>query len=55
MQQPKNKHPVATTDDDPDDEDADDEDQEDDYMPLISRETVEGCLVGIIEHVQEYT
>jgi len=42
-------------DEDEDDEDEDDEDQEDDYMPFISRETVDGDLVRIIGHLEEYT
>jgi len=31
------------------------EDQEDDYMPYISRETVDGYLVSSIGHLEEYT
>jgi TATA-binding protein-associated factor Taf7 len=57
-QQPKDKQPVVETDeddDDEDDEDEDEEDQEDDYMPYISRETVDGYLVSIIGHLEEYT
>jgi hypothetical protein len=47
-QQPKDKQPVVETDED-------EEDQEDDYMPYISRETVDGYLVSIIGHLEEYT
>ena len=36
------------------DEDEDDEDQEDDHMPFISQETVDGYLVSIIGHLEEY-
>jgi hypothetical protein len=57
-QQPKDKQPVVETDeddDDEDDEDEDEEDQEDDYIPDISRETVDGYLVSIIGHLEEYT
>jgi hypothetical protein len=62
-QQPKDTQPVVETDedqddkdeDDEDDEDLDQEDQEDDYMPYISRETVDGYLVSIIGHLEEYT
>jgi hypothetical protein len=64
-QQPKDKQPVVETDEDEDDkddddkddedEDEDEEDQEDDYMPYISRETVDGYLVSIIGYLEEYT
>jgi hypothetical protein len=62
-EQPKNKQPVVETDEDEDDkdednednEDEDEEDQVDDYMPYISRETVDGYLVSIIGHLDEYT
>jgi hypothetical protein len=57
-QQPKNKQPVVKTDEDEDDQDdknEDDEDQENDYIPHISRETVDGYLVSIIWHLEEYT
>jgi len=46
---------VVKTDEDMDDKDENDEDQEDDYMPYISRETVDGYLVSIIGHLEEYT
>jgi len=45
------KQPVVETDmdeDDKDDKDEDEEDQEDDYMPYISRESVDRYLVSII-------
>jgi len=54
-QQPKDKQPVEETEEDEDDEDEDHEDQEDDYIPYISRETVDGFLVSIIGHLEEYT
>jgi hypothetical protein len=41
--------------DDEDDEDEDEEDQEDNLMPYSSRETVDGYLVGIIGHLEEYS
>jgi hypothetical protein len=56
-QQPKDKQPAVETDeaeDDKDDEDEDEDDQEDDYMPYISGETVDGYLVSIIGHLEEY-
>jgi hypothetical protein len=62
-QQPKDKQLVVETDEDEDNKDEDDkndknddkENQEDDYMPYISRETVDGYLVRIIGHLEEYT
>jgi len=59
-QPPKDTPQVVETDEDEDDEDEDNEDennedQEQDYMPYISRETVDGYLVGIIGHLEEYT
>ena len=62
-QHPKDKQPVVETDEDEDDKDEDDEDdkdedeedQGDDYMPYISRETVDGYLVSILGHLEEYT
>jgi len=63
-QQPMDKQPVVETGEDEDDGDEDDkdkddkdkdaEDQEDDYMPNISRETVDGYLAVIIGHLEEY-
>jgi len=41
------------TDEDEDDTDEDDKDLEDDYMPYISRETVDGYLTSIIGHLEE--
>jgi len=54
------KQPVVETGEDNDDEaednkDKDDEDQEDDYMPYINREKVDGYLVSMIGHLEEYT
>ena len=40
---------------DEDNEDEDNKDQEDDFMPNISREIVDGYLVTIIGHLEEYT
>jgi hypothetical protein len=54
-QQPTDKQPVVVTDEDEDDKDEDDKDQEDDYIPYISRETVDGYLVSIIGHLEGYT
>jgi hypothetical protein len=35
--------------------DEDNNDQEDDYIPYICREAVDGYLVSIIGHQEEYT
>jgi hypothetical protein len=48
--QPKDKQPVVEID-----EDEYEDDQEDDFMPYISQETVDGYLVSIIGHLEEYT
>jgi len=50
QEQLKDKQPVVETD-----EDEDEKDQENDYMPYISWETVDGYLVSIIGHLEEYT
>ena len=66
-QQPKDKQPEVETNkdkddedeeadkDDDDDEDEQEEDGEEDYMPNISRDTVDGYVVSIIGHLEEYT
>jgi hypothetical protein len=54
-QHPKNKQLMVKTDEDDDNRDDEDEDQEDDYIPYISQETVDGYLVSIIGHLEEYT
>ena len=59
-ERPMEKHQVVEICDREDDEDEDDkgkdnEDQEDNNTPYISRETVDGYLVSIIGHLEEYT
>jgi len=59
IQQLMDKKPVVETGEEKDDGDEDYEamyadDQEDDYMPYISRETVDGYLVSIIGLWEQY-
>jgi len=46
---------VVETDEEEDDEDEDDQDEENDYVPYISRDTVDGYIVSIIGHLEKYT
>jgi len=45
----------AEDDKDKDDKENDSADQEGNYMPHISQETIDGYIVGIFGHLEEYT